>query len=85
MNDYWNNPPEHPDLPECCDEYMTCDSDGNCICEICGKVIMHHQDIEPIDDDETFCQDCQDLAEFEHHETRQQGPLQFPTPGAAFP
>jgi hypothetical protein len=39
MNDYWNDPPEQPEPPECCDEIMDVDDKGACICSKCGKRI----------------------------------------------
>jgi hypothetical protein len=50
MNDYWNDPPETDELPECCDEYMNFNENtGICKCLKCGKVIEPPRDIEPID------------------------------------
>ena len=43
MNDYWNDPPEQYKPPECCDEYMEVDNDGNCKCLTCGKVIRREE------------------------------------------
>ncbi len=43
MNDYWNDPPEHPEPPECCGEWMEIDTDGTCTCLACGETI------EPVD------------------------------------
>jgi len=40
MNDYWNNPPECPELPECCHQEMTAHENGDCSCDICGKVVF---------------------------------------------
>lgn len=48
MKDYWNDPPEVPEVPECCDEIMTVDEDGDCQCEICGKMIIAENDVEDI-------------------------------------
>ena len=39
MNDYWNDPPEEWEPPECCGEIMDVDGHGNCICEYCGNYI----------------------------------------------
>ena len=50
MQDYWNDPPEYPDTPECCDLEMEVDNDGNCKCSECGKEIKAEPDIEPIED-----------------------------------
>lgn len=40
MNDWYNDPPEDPEVPECCDQPMAVDSDGDCHCCICGSVIV---------------------------------------------
>lgn len=50
MNDYWNDPPEVDEIPECCDEVMTVDEQGNCLCGVCGKTIPRPPDIYPVDD-----------------------------------
>ena len=50
MNDYWNDPPEYPEIPECCDLEMIVDDDGNCKCSICGATIEAQPDIEPPDE-----------------------------------
>jgi len=50
MNDYWNDPPEEPEMPECCDEVMMLKDNGDCVCETCGKVILRQPDIEPTPD-----------------------------------
>jgi len=50
MNDYWNDPPEEPEMPECCDEVMTLKDNGDCACETCGKLIPCQPDIEPMPD-----------------------------------
>lgn len=47
MHDYWNDPPEYPEPPECCDQEMTVDESGTCRCEVCGKTIEPEPDIEP--------------------------------------
>lgn len=39
MNDYWNDPPEEPEIPECCDLEMIVDNDGNCKCSVCSATI----------------------------------------------
>jgi hypothetical protein len=48
MNDYWNDPPEYTEVPECCDLEMIVDDQGNCQCSECGKRIEHERDIEPV-------------------------------------
>lgn len=48
MNDYWNDPPEQPELPECCGEIMTDQDDGTCRCEQCGRILEQEEpDYEP--------------------------------------
>lgn len=48
MNDYWNDPPECADYPECCDEEMECLECGDLICHVCGKKIEPQPDVEPL-------------------------------------
>ena len=50
MNDYWNDPPEEPEIPECCDLEMIADEDGNFKCSACGATIEAPPDIEPPDE-----------------------------------
>jgi hypothetical protein len=47
MNDYWNDPPEYDEIPECCEKEMEVDNSGNCKCNICGKIIEADQDPDP--------------------------------------
>lgn len=47
MNDYWNDPPEVPEPPECCGYLMTAREDGSLVCENCSRVIEPTPDIEP--------------------------------------
>ena len=49
MQDYWNDPPEEPEIPECCELEMLVDDDGNCKCSACGATIEAQPDIEPPD------------------------------------
>jgi hypothetical protein len=49
MNDFWNDPPEQPEPPECCDEIMDVDKDGICHCQKCGNRIEPQPEIEPPD------------------------------------
>lgn len=37
MNDWWNDPPEQPDPPECCGEITSPMRDGGARCVECGK------------------------------------------------
>ena len=46
MHDYWNDPPEVPEVPECCDQPMVMDNHGDCHCCICGKTIECDQQID---------------------------------------
>ena len=39
MTDYWNDPPEECEPPECCNEFMEVDDNGNCHCLTCFKTI----------------------------------------------
>jgi hypothetical protein len=49
MNDYWNDPPEEPEVPECCDNIMDVDEHGACSCATCGKIIKQPEDPKPED------------------------------------
>jgi len=52
MNDYWNDPPESPETPECCGDFMDYDEKtGACTCPTCGKHVEPEPDIEPPDDE----------------------------------
>jgi hypothetical protein len=45
MNDYWNDPPEEPEHPMCCEEYMDIDeTTGIASCSKCGKRIEPQKD-----------------------------------------
>ena len=46
MNDYWNDPPEYSEIPECCDQEMTVRDDGSCVCEKCNRIIPAPIDAE---------------------------------------
>ena len=39
MNDYWNDPPETEEPPECCGEMMEVYDDGSCKCQTCGATV----------------------------------------------
>jgi len=53
MNDYWNDPPEEPEVPECCDLEMRYDEKRGCLwCINCGAHIDMPEDIEPVDEPE---------------------------------
>lgn len=50
MNDYWNDPPEYDEPPECCGDIMEQLEDGTLVCEHCGKRYEPAQDIELVDE-----------------------------------
>ena len=53
MNDYWNDPPEQWEPPDCCDEPMDLDeATGALSCAKCGKRIEPDppETFEPFDD-----------------------------------
>jgi len=56
MNDYWNDPPEEPEVPECCEMEMECDRNGVLWCKNCGAQIEPDPEPEPID--EWKCDKC---------------------------
>jgi hypothetical protein len=35
-SDWWNDPPDYPEPPECCDDAMEVFDDGVCLCSHCG-------------------------------------------------
>jgi len=47
MNDYWNDPPEYPETPECCGDVMNVTDNGTCICPTCGRRIEPQPDPAP--------------------------------------
>jgi len=47
MNDSWNDPPEYPEVPECCGDTMDVTDDGVCICQTCGRRIEPQPDPDP--------------------------------------
>ncbi len=47
MTDYWNDPPEEPEVPECCGEVMLVRHDGVCVCEYCTRKIEPAPDPDP--------------------------------------
>jgi hypothetical protein len=47
MNDYWNDPPEEWEPPECCEEIMEVLEDGTCVCANCGKLLTEIYESEP--------------------------------------
>lgn len=64
MNDYWNDPPEQDECPECCDEYMHYDDVSNTLtCVLCGKVVKINQDSGPEPDN--FNEDLGDVIKAE--------------------
>lgn len=66
MNDYWNDPPDYPEPPECCDDVMEVLDDGTCKCNKCGKVNRIDCDPEPIfeeADPESYLLDIDELCQ----------------------
>jgi hypothetical protein len=55
MNDYWNDPPEYLELPECCGEEMEVNDDGDCKCLKCGAFTEAQPDIEPPEEVSELC------------------------------
>jgi hypothetical protein len=47
MRDFWNDPPDTTEPPECCDDYMDVLEDGACVCLTCGKRIEPQLDPDP--------------------------------------
>lgn len=47
MYDYWNDPPDEAEPPECCGDFMDCFNDGSCKCPTCGKTIDPPADPDP--------------------------------------
>lgn len=39
MTDYWNDPPEEPEVPECCGQEMFVVDDGVLWCGVCKHLI----------------------------------------------
>lgn len=50
MNDYWNDPPEQTEPPECCGEITSPMRDGGSRCVECGKRFA--PDLGPLPDDD---------------------------------
>lgn len=48
MNDYWNEPPDMPEPPECCGDFMDIMDDGTAVCPECGHKVEPMPDIEPV-------------------------------------
>lgn len=60
MTDYWNDPPEEPEVPECCDTEMEVLVDGTCVCGVCKHRIEPQPDPEPMP--EPMLEDCVPVA-----------------------
>jgi len=50
MNDRHLDPPEYDEPPECCGDLMNITDDGDCICPLCGRMIIPELPPEPPDD-----------------------------------
>lgn len=44
MNDYWNDPPEFEEAPECCGEMMELGKETDFVCSVCGKTLYETPD-----------------------------------------
>lgn len=74
MNDYWNDPPEYPDPPECCGEEMEIHDDGTATCAKCGETVEPFPDpedediemmmAEPEHDPSEYCEQCDNIAKY---------------------
>lgn len=42
-----DEPPEIPEPPECCGDYMDVTDEGACVCPECGRRIEPQPDVEP--------------------------------------
>lgn len=47
MNDWYNDPPDYPEPPECCGEMMDVTEDGACVCSMCGARIEPAAEYDP--------------------------------------
>jgi hypothetical protein len=63
MNDFWNDPPEEMEAPECsaCGEIMNIQEDGSCICVKCGFILPPEED--PLLEQLKEMEDLEDLYE----------------------
>ena len=52
MNDWWNDPPDAPEIPECCNDEMHVMLDGTAICLKCGNQVAPDPDPVPEPPDE---------------------------------
>ena len=44
MTDWYNDPPEEAEMPECCGREMIVDAAGECLCEVCGGKLEAEKD-----------------------------------------
>lgn len=47
MNDWWNDPPEVEEVPECCGREMQVLDNGACVCRVCKHRIEPEPDPDP--------------------------------------
>lgn len=50
MNDWYNDPPEEPEVPECCNTEMEVLDTGDCLCSVCGSLSPAPRDPECLPD-----------------------------------
>ena len=60
MTDYWNDPPEEPEIPECCHAEMEVLGNGSLLCGVCKHRIDPQPDPEPMP--EPVLADCVPVA-----------------------
>jgi hypothetical protein len=58
MNDYHLDPPEYPEIPECCNDEMDVSESGDCTCSHCGKTIIAIDFEEGPEPEEWKCDAC---------------------------
>lgn len=49
MNDWYNDPPEEPETPECCGEEMNVKEDGTAFCACCFRTITPEPEPEELE------------------------------------
>lgn len=53
MFESYFEPPEEPEIHECCDKEMDANENGDLICSVCGNLIPHNDwDIDILPDEE---------------------------------
>ena len=68
MNDYHLDPPDHPDLPECCDEEMVDFPDQVCLCPNCGLRQDCAGDVDPAWEDNVPADALEEILDYDDPE-----------------